>query len=103
MKTYWADVAFIVEPRRERASFIHFTAKNHKAAVESAIRFAKDREKVFKDWTFCCLKVGLFVPGPIDPEGRLQPAAGGGFFEWKYDWPGTIEERVEALTEKVRQ
>lgn len=100
MKSYWADIAFIVEPGRERALFIHFQAKSHKEAVEDAIRFAKNREREFQGWVFSCLKVGRFQPTQIDAEGYYSSPNGFGFFEWKYDWPGTIDERVEAISVK---
>lgn len=97
MKTYWADVAFIVAPLRERASDIIFKAKTRKEAVEAAVRFARNRERAFPEWRFSAIKVGEFTPRPIAADGALFPANGFFFFEWKYDWPGTLEERIEEI------
>jgi len=100
MKTYWATVAFIVAPREEKALHIEFKAKSRKAAAKDAVRFAKNREKTFEGWEFSCLKLGLFDPEPIAADGSYQQASLCNFFEWKYDWPGTIEERIEVLSER---
>jgi hypothetical protein len=100
MKTYWALVAFIVEPGRERSSVIEFKAESQKKAVEAAARFARNRERAFREWTFCCVKVGVFAPAPIAADGALMQSHLPWFFEWKYDWPGTLEERVASLSNR---
>jgi hypothetical protein len=100
MKTYWALVAWIVELGRENAHTIEFKAESRKKAVEAAARFARNRERTFDGWVFCCVKVGIFDPEPIAPDGMLSQSHLPNFFEWKYDWPGTLEERIEDLSEK---
>lgn len=106
MKTYWALVAFLTKPldkkghRLETSLNIEFKAENHKKAVQDAVRFARNREHTFEDWMFCCVKVGRFEPEPIMADGALMQASMPNFFEWKYDWPGTLEERIESLSEK---
>lgn len=106
MKTYWALVAFITEPldegdrRLETNLNIEFKAESRKKAVQAAVRFARDRRRTFPEWRFCCLKVGPFEPAPITPDGVLVPPRLANFFEWKYDWPGTIEERIESIPER---
>jgi hypothetical protein len=99
MGTYWADVAFIVAPREEKALLIQFEAKSPKDAVKDAARFGHNRAREF-GWKLCCIKVGRFEPQPIDPEGYFRQASQFGFFEWKYDWPGTLDERIEVFSEK---
>ena len=99
MATYSAVVAFIVAPREETALKVEYTAQSHKEAVKAAVRFGHNRAKEF-GWTFCCVKVGTFNPQPITPEGYYQQAFGGHFFEWKYDWPGTLEDWIEMKLSK---
>lgn len=94
MNAYSALVAFLVAPREEKALTVEYTAESPKEAVKAAVRFAHNRAKVF-GWTFVCVKVGTFEPQPITPEGNYQQAFGGHFFEWKYDWPGTLEDWIE--------
>lgn len=100
MQTYWAQVTFIVGPHQEKSLNIEFKAKNRKAAVEDAYRFARNREKNLEGWILSCLKVGRFKPEPIDQDGYYRSGSWLSFFDWKYDWPGTIEERIESLLEK---
>jgi hypothetical protein len=103
MQTYWALVAFIVKGYGERHSDIEFEALGPVDAIRDAVRFARNRERTFEDWTFVCVKVGEFRPGPIGPDGMLLQAHCGNFFEWKYDWPGTLEERIQVFgTESKR-
>ncbi len=95
MKMYAASVAFVYgPPMREHSSHIEFLAKDDRDAIESAARFARNREKAF-EWTFAALKVGRFEPEVIAEDGMFQGSHRGSFFEWKYDWPDTLEQRIE--------
>lgn len=102
MKTYWALVYFLTKPLDEKGHCletslpIEFKAEGWKKAVQDAVRFARNRERNLKGWKFVCLKLGEFDPSPIEPDGSFVPSRRANFFEWKYDWPGTLEERIES-------
>ncbi len=100
---FWADVALVdTKERTERGLYITYKAKSAHQAVEDAVRFARDREKNL-DLEFAALKVGSYQPAPIEPDGSYIPPGGGGFFEWKWDWPGTLQERIESLRKRERR
>lgn len=84
-----------------------FTAENEVDAVDSAIRWSKRTlEHTVKDWDghpdsfIGCIKVYPKVVGEIDKDGVNTNRFGLSFFEWKYDWPGTLENYVEKFKGK---
>ncbi len=98
---YGALVAFIdhelERPARERSLTIEYLSKDQVSAIKDAVRFARGRERNFKSWEFCAIKVHTFHIGPIGKDGNIEHSNGGTFFEWKYDWPGTFEEYLRSF------
>lgn len=93
MNCYYAHVAMLDGMSFEHGFDVVFIDKDNAAAVKSAARFAKGRERQL-GWRFVAVKVGEFVPFEVGKDGHYTPAERGIFFEWKYDWPGTLEERI---------
>ena len=76
-----------------------YRSTNDRQAVLDAIRFGEGRLKALPDM-FCkllCVKVYRFDPQPITAGGGCPSKLGslGPFFEWKCDWPGTLEEYIK--------
>ena len=102
MKTYYASPAFLYNHkgrRYERSLPIRFLAENDVEAIRAAIRFARNRAMAF-DWECGSLKVAALILMPIAASGYLGSHEGVTFFEWKCDWPGTIDGHVEAFRNK---
>ncbi len=95
MKTYWASIEFRVGPGEGYSSNIEYDAESDANAVRDAARFAANRCRAFDGWEFTAIKVGHFRTAPIAPDGMLtMNNHGANFFEWKCDWPETLEERI---------
>ena len=91
----------------ETSLSFQFTAPSYSDAIDSAIRWANNRfENVIKDSyseaVLSSLKVRAVQIGPIDENGGGLPSSLGTFFEWKYDWPGTLEQYVASAKKKFK-
>jgi hypothetical protein len=78
-----------------------FVAQTNGEAVQKAIAHAKERyEQYFKDAYKDCflssIKVWLKYIGPIKDNGEGTSRNVGVIFEWKHDYPDTIESYTEA-------
>jgi hypothetical protein len=89
-----------------------FIADSYGEAVKHAIAWAHNRfEAIIKDWYnesfFSSIKVYVKSIGRSQENGQLDTHNHGCFFEWKYDWPGTLEEYsndwVNGVTELARR
>jgi len=77
---------------------IEFLANSDLEAVEAAIKWARNRhEAIMKDYGggafFGSIKVYTKQISELQEDGFISVATGM-IFEWKYDWPGTIEDWV---------
>lgn len=104
-KAYWSDVRFVFptdEGPRETSMMIEYLAESDGEALHSAVRFARDRERCFRDnkYSFSSLKTGRFQPDHIAQGGTFSQPRGWGFFEWKNDWPGSLDERIAAFVKE---
>lgn len=80
-----------------------FLADSQYEAVVKAVAWAKERyESYMKDaynkCFFSSIKVYLKSIGRIDENGKtLDGNNGVCLFEWKYDWPGTLDSYIKAF------
>jgi len=85
----------------EHSLSIEFLSDSDFGAVEEAIKWALERhEAIMKDYGggafFSSIKVYTKAISEPDDTGYIRTVTTGQLFEWKYDWPGTIEQYVEA-------
>lgn len=68
-----------------------------RTAVQDALRWYADRKKSFPEafGKLLCIKAYEYQVHPIDAEGRMPPNTFLPFFEWKCDWPGTVEQYID--------
>lgn len=76
-----------------------FEAKDHIDAIQSAVRLAKHLDSLIEDEKIGALKVYELYIGPISEKGDLKTRKGINFFEWKYDWPGTLDDWAHSKIE----
>ena len=80
-----------------REMVVTYSSPSDHQAVVDAIRFAEGRVKALPELVckFTAVKVYRFCPQPISEDGGCHNGIFGQLFEWKCDWPGTLEEYVE--------
>lgn len=83
----------------EKSLSLEFLANSHKEAIDKAIAWAKDRyenyiKDSYKESFFSSIKVYTKEIGFIDEDGTGHTKNHMFFFEWKHDWPGTLEQYV---------
>ena len=82
-----------------------FIADSYGEAVQQSLEYTLNRyEQYFKDAYNECfigsLKVFTKLIGRQLPDKRFATVSGGCFFEWKYDWPDSLERYVAAYLKK---
>ena len=93
------------EGMRETGLRMLFEAEDEVQAVEQAVDWCHGRVDNLKDMydhpSFGAIKVGSYTIGIYDPEKRqFETRRGFPFFEWKCDWPGTLDAYVESFKSK---
>lgn len=110
-----ATVAYVYEaeggPLKGQMVETHHTfryvAENAYESLKKAVAHTRERyEAYFKDAYKKCvigsLKVGTECIGNIDTDtGKSSSQYYGKFFEWKYDWPETLDQAVENFFDKM--
>ena len=85
---------------RERSVRCLCTATDLIDAAQSAKRYS---EWLHRNWLYGenesdafvgCIKVYPKRIGPVTESGAPEEALGWGAFEWKYDWPGSLDEYI---------
>ena len=95
---YSARVEFVERTPEGRGTgremVVTYSSSSDHQAVLDAIRFAKGRVEVLPELVckFTAVKVYRFCPQPISDDGGCHNGIFGQLFEWKCDWPGTLEE-----------
>lgn len=86
-------------PRHERQMQFFLTAPNPVEAVRATYRRWEDRHKAVPEYfgELWCIKLHHYTIGPVAEDGTTDSPRGMCIFEWKYDWPGTLEERIQSL------
>jgi hypothetical protein len=112
---YHLDVRYIYlskEPgdkgMREKSMTQYFIADNHYQAVVSAVAWAKGRfEAVIKDSyknaSIGSITVGEYFIGDLQPDSRISSGYAGHFFEWKCDFPITLEDCMNCKKETLEK
>lgn len=67
------------------------------SAVQDALRWWAHRQKHLPEHfgTMYALKAYEYRIWPINADGSTSPNTSMPFFEWKHDWPGTIQQYME--------
>lgn len=97
------------EGMREMSLTTDYMADNPVDAIRAAIRFADDRVLNLRDTNtyrgLCvgCIKVSEKTIGPIEADGRTTTRTSFPFFEWKFDFPGTLEQHVHVFEVKYNE
>ena len=101
IKVYIVSVSFPYQDKEEgmveRSLQQEFLADNDSQAIDVGIAWAYNRYKqVIKDYydksIIGCIKVGTKAIGRGEKNGFINTHSEGRFFEWKCDWPGTLEQ-----------
>lgn len=100
------------EGMREKTLSALFTAEDEAEALRSGVRFSENRLEALytgKNSFYndpkafvCCIKLHPITIGAIDPEGHTSQARGFCIFEWKYDWPGSLEDTWNPFATKSK-
>lgn len=82
---------------------VQFTSMTKKASVVDAYRFWNGRNQNVPNFfhELLCMKVYTKRIGPIGNDGSATNGNGMQFFEWKVDFPGTIQEYMDEFASKV--
>ena len=86
---------------RETSLTREFVADTYGEALDVASKWADNRLEALikdmygKDAKIGCVKVGVRVIGCARGDGYIEGGFGQ-FFEWKYDWPGSLSQHIEA-------
>lgn len=109
MIIYEADVRTVYK-FREYSDKIKFKDESLVQACLSAARYAKryiESQNRFVEEHEChyslgSLRVGIWTPSIIDERGFCMS---GSFyaFEWKCDWPSTLEQEIQAKTKSLNE
>ena len=87
---------------RETHLDTRFLAHSYGKAVEDAVAHAHERYEnyfkhpSYKDSFLSSIKVYLNIIQPMNDDGSTNGSSAGCFFEWKYDWPCSLDEAVES-------
>jgi hypothetical protein len=112
IKVYSAQTSYPYgsdEGMRELSLTIDYTASDPVDAIRAAIRFADDRvlnlkgPDIYRGMCVGCIKLSEKTVGPIEADGRTTTRAGFPFFEWKYDYPGTLEQYVQSFERRYNE
>lgn len=74
-----------------------YVADGPEAAVRDAVRFWNGRREAMPEHfhQLYAIKVWFYWVGGIDAKGNSQSMTMGELFEWKYDFPGSLEDWFE--------
>ena len=90
--------------RRESSMKVLFTALDLNIAIRDGVRAAKNINfnDLYPDENayLCCVKIYRNYIGPINEKGESHEIRGFTVFEWKCDWPGSLQEYVKIKTEE---
>lgn len=84
---------------------IEFLAEDDMGAVQASVKWARERhEAIMKGYGegsfFSSIKVyrkRIEAPGE---DGSIGTRTWGCIFEWKYDWPGTLEDQIGSFLDR---
>ncbi len=80
-----------------------YLAPNEVEAVRMAVAWGQERAKAL-EWFLGCIKVHHYIIHTPEPSGYIRSGAVPFYlFEWKYDWPGTLEQYVKSFEENARR
>ncbi len=106
MNLYTIQVSFLItikgEKREERLSTPVF-AKNKLQAIDAAVFWANNRLQAIDSFAeITCIKVFNYIISTWQPDIHLMTAAMtlSCIFEWKYDWPSTLEQTISIFKER---
>ena len=99
MNLYTIQVHFLVThegEKREESLSTPIYAKDKHQAIDAAVFWANDRLQVDLFEEISCIKVFNYIISTWQPDIPLMTAAMSlsCIFEWKYDWPGTLEQTI---------
>jgi hypothetical protein len=112
---YHLDVRYVYlskepgdEGMREKSMTQYFIADNHYQAVVTAVAWAKGRfEAVIKDSytdaSIGSIKVGEYFIGELQPDNSISSGFALPFFEWKRDFPGTLEQWMSIKKQELEK
>lgn len=107
MKKIFQVTLYFVSSKGERSTKLIIEAADIKQAVLDSVRFYEDRQETESYFEIDdrywgdylgCVKAHGWAPDRIDAQGRIVSAeeyrevAGSGYFEWKCDYPGKLED-----------
>ena len=95
MTPYEARCSFL-RGNFEETHTIQYEADTREEAVRSAARWVRNRQKHLPEvfGVLGCLRVSRVLVGPISASGDLFPGGAWPFFEWKVDYPISLEEAL---------
>ena len=109
MNLYMIQVSFLIthegEKREERLSTPIYAKDKHQA-IDAAVFWANDRLQAIDSFEdIVCIKVFNYIISTWEPEPPLITAAMTTFriFEWKYDWPSSLQETVDIFKERINK
>ncbi len=106
MNLYTIQVSFLItikeEKREERLSTPIYAANKHQA-IDAAVFWANDRLQAIDFFEkITCIKVFNYIISTWQPDIPLMTAAMtlSCIFEWKYDWPSSLEQTISIFKER---
>lgn len=110
MKTYSAHLSYVYKTDkglRESDSEHIFLAEDHKAALlamQPLLKWAEKQYAQFYPGAFVgCIKLHEYFIAPPKADGSCNDTGLVQFFEWKHDWPGTLDDWVATKIEKEKR
>ena len=90
----------------EKTLITNFLAENYELAIKMAVRHANERYKNYlKDAYISCflanIKINLMCMQPIQSDGSILPSFVYNFFEWKCDFPGSLDDYIKTTIRKL--
>lgn len=83
---------------------IEFLAPTRYRAIKAGLAWVKNREKELKDLgTLTTIKVWTKQISPPSRGGYIRTFTTGCIFEWKYDWPGSLEDYFSNVSRVLRK
>lgn len=71
-----------------------YEAKNYRAGVLGGVKWARNREEAL-GWKVLAVKVSDYFIGKVELDGYIQTGAGLFGFEWKNDYPNSLEQEAK--------
>ncbi len=105
MNLYMIQVSFLIthegEKREERLSTPIY-AKDKLQAIDASVFWANDRLEIDFFEKITCIKVFNYIISTWQPDIPLMTAAMSlsCIFEWKYDWPSSLEQTISIFKER---